>query len=244
MVLLVPGHVAADGPTPVATIPSAKARSDARAYAAQRQGEIGWAVVDTAGRMHGRGLHRVFRSASVTKAMLLVAELHRFRGRPVPAAIRRVLTPMIRRSSNRAAHRIRDVVGDAGLWRVARLARMRNLQLNGTWSEVGITAADQARLFLRIDRLVPPRHRPYARSLLRTIVIKQSWGIPAPARRRGFEVFFKGGWRSNSLVHQAALLERDGRRLSIAVLTTSPTHDDGRATIEGITRRLLGPPPQ
>ena len=37
-----------------------------------------------------------------------------------------------------------------------------------------------------------------------------------------------------------ALVERDGQRIAIAVLTDgNPTHEYGRGTIEGVARRLL-----
>jgi hypothetical protein len=116
---------------------------------------------------------------------------------------------------------------------------MRDLRLNGTWSDVGITAADQARFFRRFDLLCPPRHRRYARRLLSTVVAPQSWGIAAAAREEGLAVFFKGGWR-RELVNQGALVETgDGRRLAIAVLTDRASYGEGRVTVEGVARRLL-----
>jgi hypothetical protein len=171
--------------------------------------------------------------------MLLAAYLRGLGRRPVPPAVHRILAPMIVVSGNRAADQMYAIVGDAGLAGVGRAARMRGLRLNGTWSEVEITAADQARFFRRFDRIVPRRHRAYARRLLSTIVPEQSWGIPCIARARGFRTFFKGGWRRN-LVNQGALLETgDDRRLAIAVLTDQVSFAFGTATIEGLTRRLL-----
>ncbi|HEX2087846.1 MAG TPA: hypothetical protein VHF89_19325 [Solirubrobacteraceae bacterium] len=221
-----------------------QALHDARVYAQQREGagRVSWAVIDTRGRMHARQGRRHHRSASQTKAMLLVAYLRRRGRRPVPAAMHRTLAAMIQVSGNRAASRVHAVVGDAGLAAVGRAARMRSLRLNGTWSEVEVTAADQARFFHRFDLLCPRPHRAYARRLLGSIVPRQSWGIPLVARRRGFTAFFKGGWRRR-LVNQGALLETgDRRRLAIAILTDGHRFGSGRATIEGLTRRLLRPP--
>jgi hypothetical protein len=222
-------------------IPSPAALSAARREAPRRTGRVSWAAIDTRGRLWSQGGSRHHRSASISKAMLLVAYLRRLGRRPVPAAVHRVLAPMIQVSGNRAASRMYAIVGDAGLADVGRAGGMTGLRLNGTWSEVEVTAADQARFFLRFDGLTPPRHRAYARRLLGSIVARQSWGIPRVARPLGFTVMFKGGWR-RGLVNQAALLEtNDGRRLSIAVLTDGqPRFAAGRASIERVARRLLG----
>jgi hypothetical protein len=102
-----------------------------------------------------------------------------------------------------------------------------------------ITAADQARFFGRIDRLVPAAHRRYARRLLSSVVAWQRWGIPAVADFKHVRTFFKGGWRPG-LVHQVALLERDGRRAALAVLASGvPSQAYGEATIEGVAARVL-----
>jgi hypothetical protein len=105
---------------------------------------------------------------------------------------------------------------------------MRRLAIGTHLFEARVDASDQARFFLVIDRLVPTEHRAYARRLLASIVPSQRWGIAAAADRHGFSVRFKGGWRT-ALTHQVALLQRDGRRLAIAVLTA------GRA-LDGLRR--------
>jgi len=117
----------------------------------------------------------------------------------------------------------------------------------GNWADARLTARDQARLFMRIDRLAPKRHRAYLRRLLGSIVPWQHWGIApvAPvAQRRGFHIMFKGGWRAR-IAHQVALLERDGTRISLAVLTSgSPSSAYGRATEAGIAERVLARRPR
>ena len=225
------------------TIPSADALREARAFTAEREGpaRVSWAVIDTRGRLWTRHGARHHRSASQTKAMLLVAYLRGLgERRAVPPAMRRVLGPMIQVSGNRAAARVYRIVGDAGLADLGRRAGMRDLRLHGTWSGAEVTAADQARFFSRIDRLCPPRHRVYARRLLSTIVPRQSWGIPAVARPLGLRTFFKGGWR-RGLMNQGALLEPPGGgRLSIAILVDRrPSFGHGRRTLEGLAARLL-----
>jgi hypothetical protein len=209
----------------------------ARAWARGRAGVPAFAVLDQDGHLRGLRLRARYPSASVVKAMLLVAALRRAGRQPVPAGERALLDPMIRVSDNEAAEAVYAQVGAAGLYAVARRAGMRDFSVPVLFG-AQLTAADQARFFLRIDKLVPRRQRAYARALLSSIVPAQSWGIAPVARRRGYRVFFKGGWRT-AITHQAALLERNGRRVALAVLTRSPRMAYGEATIAGIASRVL-----
>jgi hypothetical protein len=135
---------------------------------------------------------------------------------------------------------IHAVVGDAGLRAVGRAAHMRHLTTGHGLFETGVTAADQARFFFRLDRLLPRRHRAYGRSLLASVVAAQRWGVPRAARGR-FHVLVKGGWR-RGLVHQSARVEWRHHHMAIAVLTVgSPTQVYGERTIQGIAARLLSP---
>lgn len=198
-------------------------------------------MAGTDGRIRGVNADLPFRSASMTKAMLLVAVLRDAVDRPLTPREDERLRPMIVRSSNKAARTVYKTYGDAALLDVARAAGMTHFQPAGVLFEARVTAADQARLFLRLDRLVPPRHRAYARELLAGITPRQRWGIAPVAERGGFGVFFKGGWRKG-ITHQAALLERDGRRVALAVLTSgAPNQTYGRATLAGVATRVLNP---
>jgi hypothetical protein len=212
----------------------------AQHFAATRGGLVAFAVMTEDGRISGRNVSTQFRSASMTKAMLLVAVLRRAPKRSLTSDEQQLLTPMITASDNDAADTVYAAVGDLGLQAVAHAAHMRNFLPVGALFETRITAADQARLFLRIDRLVPQRHRTYARQLLHGIIGPQWWGIATVARARHFTVFFKSGWRED-IEHQVALLERFGKRLSLAVLTSGESAADGRATEAGIAARVLAP---
>jgi len=205
-------------------------------------GEVSFGV-RTEGHLYGLEVRRKVPSASVLKAMLLVAYLRRpdVRVRPLRKADEQLLGPMIRWSDNVAATRVRDIVGDDGLVRLARRVGMRAFVPAAIWGLSRIDAADQTLFFLHIDRYVPPRHRATALRLLGSIVPSQRWGV-AQVRPAGWALYFKGGWGSGSgaVDHQVALLRRGRRRVSVAILTTnSPSHAYGKRTLRGVGARLL-----
>jgi hypothetical protein len=215
----------------------------ARAYAAQRRGEVSFAV-RTQRRAWGWRSATPYRSASLVKAMLLVAYLRRpdVRARPLHAAERALLDPMIRVSDNRAADAIHARLGLHALRALARHAGMRDFTPHPVWGGSIVTADDQARLFMRIDRLLPRRHRAYAMTLLRSITPGQRWGI-AQALPAGWRIAFKGGWGrgvTRQVDHQAALLTSGRLRVAIAVLSAdNPSDAYGAATLRGVAARLL-----
>jgi hypothetical protein len=224
--------------------PAAIARAEA--YLSQRVGRTALAVVDSAGRLSGVNVHRTFVTGSVVKAMLLVAYLRRLNGlgqRDVDAYSRSFLYPMIHVSDNSAATQTWSIVGDSGLYAVARAAGMTDFSISGIWARAQISAADQSRFFFEMDSLIPRQFVGYARFLLSTIAGYESWGIPAVARPLGYDVFFKAGWRPTvlgQLVHQIARLEGHGHTFSLAVMTDGdPTMGYGIDTIQGATRTLL-----
>jgi hypothetical protein len=220
--------------------------SRASAVLRSRGGRTAFAVVDSEGRMSGVHEHWTFVSASVVKAMLLVAYLRRLDARGqhhVDSFSDSFLYPMIHVSDNSAATQTWSIVGDSGLYAVARAAGMTDFSIVGIWANAQISAADQAKFFFEMDSLIPREFVGYARFLLSTIAGYESWGIPAVARPRGYTVFFKGGWRGTGLgqlVHQVGRLERHGQRFSIAVMTDGdPSMGYGIDTIQGVTGALL-----
>jgi hypothetical protein len=214
----------------------------AAAWAAERQGTVTFAV-RTPGKLWGRGLDRQFPTASVLKAMLMTAYLRRasVRDRPLGDGDRALLRPMIRRSDNVTATRIRDIVGNGALVRLARRAGMTRFAVNPVWGLSLTTARDQTQFFLGLEGLLPDRHRGYALRLLRTIVPSQRWGMGRTIPE-GWTLHFKGGWGSGTgaVDHQVGLLRRGDHRVAIAVMTANnPSHAYGKATLEGVARRLL-----
>ena len=213
----------------------------AERFASHRHGTIAFAV-RTRRRSWRWHATTTFPSASVVKAMLLVAyvDLRSVRARRLSADERILLGSMIRRSDNDAASRVFEVVGTEGLSALAERAGMRRFTPTAYWGFSRIDADDQARFFLRIDRLTVRRHRAYAMLLLRTITPAQRWGI-ARVRPSGWRLYFKGGWGDTGWVdHQVALLTRGDKRVSVAILTyRGGSHAYGKATLRGIASRLL-----
>ena len=229
-----------------AAVPSSKQVRAAQRWLRRREGVASFALTDSRGRERGFAPRRRYVSASVVKAMLLVAYLRRIGNRRPGAGERALLGPMIRVSSNGNATAVFGRVGAGALYGLARRAGLRDFALSGGWPTAQISAADQARFFYRFDRLTPSRSRGYARRLLASIDLRQRWGFPAAALRAGYKAFFKLGWRSTGrgqLVHAAGLFQRRKLRVSLAVLTDgNPTHAYGTATIRGVARRVFRRP--
>lgn len=216
----------------------------ARRYLDRRQGEASFAARAPGRPPVGYRPNESYAAASLSKAMLLVATLRRYAsaGRPLDSRIRALLEPMITVSDNNAADAVDSALDDGELESLAEDAGMTSFS-PAYWPDIALTAADEARFFLRLERLIPDEHRAYARDLLSSIAPEQTWGIPdaaGPDRRS----FFKGGWRAEGggwRVNQAARLERPGARpIAVAVLTRgNPSYEYGQKTIEGVAERLL-----
>ena len=227
-------------------VPEAGAIERAWDYASGRAGPLSVAVIDSRGRLHGFDAARPFYSASVSKVLLLAAELGRLEAADAPLddLTAGLLTRMITISDNDAADAIYQRVGDAAIVEAARAAGMESFGVAGYWAEARITAADMARFMWHLDDAFAGPHREFALGLLGSVVTSQRWGIPAGVGE-GWKVRFKGGWRptgTGSLVHQAAELRGGGERVALAVLSDGqPSHEYGTETLRGIADRLVGP---
>jgi hypothetical protein len=148
---------------------------------------------------------------------------------------------MIRRSANDPASELVVRLGERAIERAARRSGLPRFRLRSPWGTSEITARDQARMWLTIDRRFPPRHRAYALGLLRGIVPWQRWGV-AEVAPRGWTLHFKGGWGRGTgwADHQSALLTHGRERVSLSILSTQQgSHAAGEATLRGVARRLL-----
>jgi beta-lactamase class A len=221
----------------------------AKRYAESRAGQVGFAVFDMRGRLghyHGGGRAAM---ASTFKVMLMVAYLRQdsVGDRPLRKDEKRLIRPMIRRSDNGSATRIRDMLGQGPIEALADRARMRHFQWNPVWGYCRTSARDQAFFLRNLRRYVPVRHWDFARRQLARIVGRQRWGIGEVKLPAGWDLYFKGGWgsRLGGLDHQVVQLRNNRRRIGLAVLTEgNPSHDHGKRTLEGVFRRLLHRLPQ
>lgn len=149
------------------TVNAAAAREVAREITGQ---PVGFALVDRDGQVLASvAPNATNRSASITKATILVALTHEARSRDLTSAERQQVAAMIRRSDNQAANALFARIGPVAVDTVAGRAGMTSFTLvrrrQGTDGFVlgfsRVSAVDQARLFARIDELVapPPRLR-------------------------------------------------------------------------------------
>lgn len=216
----------------------------ARRFARGRRGIVAFAVMERGEIRSLRG-GVPMRSASLVKAMLLVADLRRHAAAHagLSGADRGRLRRMITRSDNGAATATFELVGRGAVVQVARAAGMRRYRVGSYWSSSELTASDQARFWARLDALLPDRFEAYGRRLLRSIVPAQVWGGAPVARRHGYRTFFKSGWLPQPggwVVHQGLRIERGSCRIGIAVLTRGQrSMEAGVASIRGVVARLL-----
>jgi hypothetical protein len=227
--------------------PSASAIAAAQRYLAGRAGRTSFAVVNSTGRLSGLHLREHFETASVVKVMMLTAflQMRSAQHRALSAADKSLLYPMIHISDNNAASAVFAIVGSAAISRVAREAGMSDYAPGvGWWAFTQTSAADQARFFFVLDRLIPKRFWAYARGLMAGIEPSQSWGVPPVARPR-WQVFFKtGALPSQGLFNEVARLERPRLTFTIAVFTDGdPSMSYGEQTIEGVAATLLAHAP-
>lgn len=213
-------------------------------YARQRSGSVSFAAIGTDGQQVGYRAATRVAAASVLKVMFMVAYLRHpdVRDRALTQSDRDLLEPMIRRSANEPATRIANMLGPTPMYRLAERAGMQDFSYTRPWGNSRTSARDQVDFMLEVDSYVPSRHRDYALRLLTEVVPEQRWGI-GEVETDGWTQHFKGGWGSGtgSVDHQVVLLEyEDGTRVALAVMTTSsPSHDYGKTTLQGVFGRIL-----
>ena len=221
----------------------------AQAVAREVTGQpVGFALVDGSGRVLASvSPNDTNWSASVTKAMVLIALTREAQGRSLTDAERDLARAMIRRSDNGAANALFARIGAAPVAAVARRAGMTNFTLVQRKRTVDgyvlgysrVSAVDQARLFARIDDLAAARHRAFAMQLLESIEGAGRFGILDAGIDAAIRS--KGGWRPESdggwTVNQAAQITIGSQTYGFAVvLGTQQTFEAGGAAIASVAR--------
>ena len=213
------------------------------AYAATRPGRTRIAALGTDGEVVGYRSAETVPAASVIKVMFLAAYLDHpsVRDRALTRDDLDLLEPMIQRSTNEPATHIADLVGPDALRRLAERAGMQDFSYTRPWGLSQISARDQARFVVEVERYVPSRHQDTLLGLLEGVVPEQRWGLDGVEPT--WNAHLKGGWGSGTgaVNHQIVMLRHDeGARVALAVLVTdSPSHEQGTTTLDGVVRRVL-----
>ena len=215
----------------------------AKRFARGRTGGVRFAFIDPYGRWHSLNARNGAPMASLFKALLLATYLSQpnVRDRSLHGWERDLLNPMIKRSDNGSATRLRDMLGPGPIKNMARRANMDDFSYNSIWGLSRTSSRDQVRFFSHWDSFVPQRHEDYARYLLSHIVPSQRWGV-GRVTPQGWRLYFKGGWGvgTGRVNHQTAFYEKGVCRATLSVMTEySPDHHYGTETIKGIAERLI-----
>ncbi|MFJ6214219.1 serine hydrolase [Streptomyces sp. NPDC092296] len=230
---------------------AAKLDKDIRAALAGRSGTVSVGLWDRAtGTWCGVGYTRHYDSASVVKATLMAAVLHRAQElcRGLTKRENTLVTAMITKSDNNAASTLWRSLGRKRVQRFLKLAGLTHTTpgAGSTWGLTRITAQDELRVLALLDSANPVLtavSRRYAMSQLARVVPAQRWGTPAGAPA-GVGVHVKNGWLPRAThgwrVHSIGTFTRPtGLGYRLVVLTQdNRTMSYGVATIERVSRAV------
>ena len=188
--------------------------------------KVGFAVVAAGGQVLAQeNATMQVPGASITKAMLLVAYLHQLAGAPLGPVASAHLQAMIEQSSNPDGSWVYAHLGAHAVQHVAAAAGMTRFRLDVsdpsyTLGQSLVTALDQARLFAKIDQLLPARYRQYGIGLLQSISAGDRWGIlnagvGVGASKAGWKPEPGAGW----VVNQAGQVQVQGQSAGLAVVS-------------------------
>lgn len=192
-------------------------------------------------------------AASVIKVSLVAARLwqRQRQGRGLTAEEATWSRAAIRWSDNDSATRLFVRIGRAaGLRSFFRAAGMR-----ATWvpanpgprgGDTLINAADQVELLRALNSRQSPlntRSRAYVRSLMRTVVGEQRWGVPAGATGQGRIVGNKNGWGPRAAqgwrINSVGFVENQRHHYGMAILSSgNPNMGHGVTTLNQIARAV------
>lgn len=260
-------------PAPSATATSPQGTSQPRpvspfaslsSYLASRAGQITAAVYDRRTR-HTWVFHRGVRqdTASIVKVEIMGTALWEAEhGRPLSAAERALMIPMIEHSDNNAATELlADVGGPRAVQRFDRRAGLydttpsRLRYIPGTtlpgWGLTKTTAFDEVRLVSRFaypNSMLTTANRRYGLNLMENVESDQAWGVSGGSYGvlSGATVALKNGWLPHQLatnsdwqINSIGWISGHGRDYVLAVLTDhNPSMPYGIDTIDMIARSI------
>lgn len=207
-----------------------------------RQSAVGLAVSDPAtGLACELDASRQFDSASVVKATILAALLHR--DAQPDEAERLEATRMITESDNDAASDLWDDVGPAAMGQFLGLADMTQTVPGpgGSWGLTQVTARDQMRLLHLLtspNGVLDSAARSYELGLMSEVEAAQRWGVSAGAPA-GSTVELKNGWLPRATlgwrINSIGCVSGERPKYCLVVLTDeNPTMAYGVQTVSAV----------
>jgi hypothetical protein len=191
-----------------------------------------------------------FYAASVIKATILAALLRMAQEhkRWLTARERRLAWLMITQSNNDAATDLWNEVGPSRMQHLLNLAKMTQTKLAHAWGLSLLTAHDEILLLSLLsspNKILSPRSRVYAQSLMADVISSQRWGVPAGAPT-SVRVGVKNGWlpypvSNNWVINSIGFFRhtKPFRDYEIVMLThNNPTMAYGIVTIERAARAI------
>lgn len=228
--------------------------ADAQSLAQAAGIQVGISASDTSGNIlaNYNGDTPVY-GASITKVMILIAYLRQAGSQPPTGNENTLLTNMIEQSDDASANTVFSQVGAAAVQQVATDAGMTHFTLDTsdplyTLGQSQVTANDQARLFAKLNSLIPASQLSYAQNLMSNISTADQWGILSaniPAN-----LYSKAGWKTEPpsgewIINQGAqVVPNDSSQptIGVAVVTFgSTTMAQGEQLLQSIFTKLLSP---
>ncbi|WP_200262239.1 serine hydrolase [Streptomyces sp. HSG2] len=238
-------------PTPSGPTPDERLAEALSSVTSDAPGRVAVSAVDVeTGEGAAVGDEVVFATASIVKVDILAALLLRAQddGRSLTPQEEQWAQDMIRSSDNAAASALWDVIGGAEGLTAAneRFGLTRTTAgAEGLWGLTETTVEDRLlllRVVLTDSSELNASSRAYARELMGTVVDGQDWGVSAACDEAG-EALLKNGWLPRTetglwVVNSFGLVERDGRRLLVAVLSDGqPDQEVGIDLVETVAER-------
>jgi hypothetical protein len=235
-------------------------------YLANRAGQITAALYDKRTRktwVFHPGVRQ--DTASIVKVQIMGTVLwEEQQGRPLSAAKRALMIPMIENSDNIAATELLAAVGGpSAVQRFDRRAGLydttpsRKKYIPGSnpplpgWGLTTTTAFDEVRLVSRFaypNSVLTAASRQYGLNLMKHVVSAQAWGVSGGnyGLLPGATVALKNGWLPHQLatnsdwqINSIGWVSGNGRDYVLAVLTNhNPSDTYGIATIDTIARKI------